>query len=105
MIPQPLAVCLGVAALLFGLGLLMALLRRNALLALLGVEFMLSAVNINFVAFWRHGGLAASMDGIVFTIFVMAIAAAEVAVGLAMVIALHRHFKTIRLDRINRLHG
>ncbi len=96
--------CLVLGALMFGLGLTAVFTRRNAILALIGIELMLNAANLNFVAFWRHlhpGDVAAP----VFVMFSMAVAAAEAAVGLALVFAIHRHHRTARLDRITRLHG
>lgn len=96
--------CLVLSALMFGLGLTAAFTRRNTILVLIGVELMLNAANINFVAFWRHSH-PADIAGPVFVMFSMAVAAAEAAVGLALVFAIHRHYRTARLDRINRLKG
>ena len=64
---------------------------------------MLNAANLNFIAFWRFGPHPEALSGIMFAIFVIGVAAAEAAVGLALIIAIHRHFKTCDLDRINRL--
>jgi NADH-quinone oxidoreductase subunit K len=96
--------CLVLSALMFGLGLTAAFTRRNTILVLIGVELMLNAANINFIAFWRHA-YPADIAGPVFVMFSMAVAAAEAAVGLALVFAIHRHYHTARLDRINRLKG
>ena len=93
------------AALLFSIGLAGALTRRNAILVLIGIELMLNAANLNFIAFWRYGPHAATGTGVVFVIFAIAVAAAEAAVGLALVIAVHRHRQTIRLQEANSLKG
>lgn len=102
---SPLERCLVVAALLFGIGLAGALTRRNAILVLAGIELMLTAVNLNLVAFWRYGGHAPSAAGPVFVLFVIAVAAAETAVGLALIIALFRHRRTVQLDEADELRG
>ncbi len=96
----PLAWYLFLAAALFSIGLYGVLARKNAIAILLGVELMLNAVNINLVAFWRYG-TNANMAGQVFAIIVFAVAAAEVAVGLALVISLYRRRKTIIADEID----
>lgn len=91
-----------VGALLFAIGLVGVLTRRNALILFMCVELMLNAVNLTFVALGRlHGGTA----GQAFVVFVMTVAAAEAAVGLAIVIAVFRHFGTVDLDRISLLRG
>jgi len=90
----PLSWYLILAAALFSIGLFGVLVRRNAVAILLGVELMLNAVNINLVAFWRYGDLA-SMAGQVFAIIVFAVAAAEVSVGLALVISVYRRRNTV----------
>lgn len=94
---------LALAALLFCVGFAGVLIRRNVILALIGVEFMLNAANLNFMAFWRHGSQAGSMNGMMFVVFSIAVAAAEAAVGLALVIALYRHLRTARMDQMNTL--
>ena len=94
-----------VSALLFSVGLAGALTRRNAILVLVGVELMLNAANLNFIAFWRYGANPEISTGIIFVIFSIGIAAAEAAVGLALIIAIYRHYRTIRLDRIDSLKG
>lgn len=94
-----------VSALLFSVGLAGALTRRNAILVLIGVELMLNAANLNFIAFWRYGANPEIATGIIFVVFSIGIAAAEAAVGLALIIAVYRHYKTIRLDRIDSLKG
>ena len=101
---NPLHGYLLLAALLFSIGLAGALTRRNAILVLVGIELMLNAANLNFVAFWKFGAVPAA-DGYIFVLFSIAIAAAESAVGLALVILIYRHFKTTNLDQTNRLQG
>jgi NADH-quinone oxidoreductase subunit K len=90
-----------VSAILFTLGVVGVLLRRNAIVIFMCVEVMLNAVNLTFVALSRQLGL----DGQVFVFFVMTVAAAEAAVGLAIIIALYRHRDTVNLDNINLLRG
>ena len=103
---SPLQLCLLVSSALFCIGLVGALARSNTILVLLGIELMLNAANLNFIAFWRYGsGGAAPATGVIFVIFSIAVAAAEAAVGLALVIAVYRHQKNIRLQDANRLKG
>ena len=90
-----------VSAMLFSIGVVGVLLRRNAIIIFMCVELMLNAVNLTFVALSRQLGL----DGQVFVFFVMTVAAAEAAVGLAIIIALYRHRDTVNLDHINLLRG
>lgn len=90
---------------LFCIGLTAALARSNTILVLLGLELMLNAACINFIAFWRFGPNPAPASGIIFVLFAIAVAAAEAAVGLALVIAIYRHQKNIRLQEANRLKG
>lgn len=101
----PLANYLIVAALLFSVGLAGALARRNAVLVLIGLELMLNAANLNFIAFWRFSPHAEGLGGLMFAIFSIAVAAGEVAVGLALVIAIYRHRHTAQLDRLDSLKG
>jgi NADH:ubiquinone oxidoreductase subunit K len=101
----PLAAYLLLAALLFAIGLAGALTRRNALLVLIGIELMLNAANLNFIAFWRFGPHPEALTGLMFAIFSIAVAAAEAAVGLGLVIQIYRHLKTADLDQINRMKG
>lgn len=96
----PLSWFLILSAGLFSIGLFGVLSRRNAIAILLGVELMLNAVNVNLVAFWRYGDLA-QMAGQVFAIIVFAVAAAEVAVGLALIISVYRRRNTVVADDIN----
>jgi NADH-quinone oxidoreductase subunit K len=102
---SPLNTCLLISALLFSIGLAGAVTRRNAILALVGIELMLNAANLNFIAFWRYGAHPEALTGVLFVIFSIAIAAAEAAVGLALIIAIYRHFKTSNLDEVKELKG
>ena len=79
--------------------------RRNAIAVLIGIELMLNSVNINLVAFWRYGENIDQLAGQVFSIFVIAIAAAEAAVGLALIISVYRSRNTINLDEFDTLQG
>ena len=101
----PLQTCLLFSAALFSVGLIAALSRSNTILVLLGIELMLNAANVNFIAFWRYGPSPAPATGVMFVVFAIAVAAAEAAVGLALVIAVYRHQKTIRLQEASRLKG
>jgi len=98
----PLSWILILSALLFSIGLFGVLARRNAIAILLGVELMLNAVNINLVAFWRYLD-PVQMTGQVFAIIVFAVAAAEVAVGLALVISVYRNRKTVVADDLDMM--
>jgi len=87
---------------LFGIGTLGVLTRRNAILVLMSIELMLNAANLNFIAFaWSRPDVA----GQVFAMFVICVAAGEVAVGLAILIALYRQRDTIRVDELDVLRG
>jgi NADH-quinone oxidoreductase subunit K len=101
----PLAGYLILSALLFSVGLAGALTRRNAILVLIGIELMLNAANLNFIAFWRFGAHPEALTGILFVLFSIGVAAAEAAVGLALVIAIYRHYRTANVDEVNRLKG
>jgi len=94
-----------VSAALFCIGLLAALSRRHAIFILIGIEMMLAAAGLNFIAFWRFGPQPAPPTGVMVTIFAIAIAAAEAAVGLALVIAVYRHYRTTNVDQIDQLKG
>ncbi|MEO8083126.1 MAG: NADH-quinone oxidoreductase subunit NuoK [Ardenticatenales bacterium] len=99
-----------VAAALFSIGLFGALSRRNAVGVLMGIELMLNGANVNAVAFWRYtgpssGGGLTGMDGQVFAIMVIALAAAEAAVGLALIISIYRSQQTVLLEDFTSLHG
>ncbi len=94
-----------ISSALFCLGLLAALSRRHAIFILIGIEMMLSAANINFVAFWRFAPQPQPPTGVMVAIFAISIAAAEAAVGLALVIAVYRHYRTTNVDQLNQLKG
>ncbi|MGQ9628323.1 MAG: NADH-quinone oxidoreductase subunit NuoK [Anaerolineae bacterium] len=98
----PLTWYLIVAAALFCIGLYGALARRNAIGILMGIELMLNAVNINLVAFWRYI-TPELLTGQVFAIFVITIAAAEAAVGLALILAIYRSRDTVVIEEIDML--
>ncbi|MER2600617.1 MAG: NADH-quinone oxidoreductase subunit NuoK [Caldilineales bacterium] len=100
----PLSWYLLLAAALFSIGLYGALARRNAIGVLMGIELILNAVNINLVAFNRYI-VPQQVSGQIFAIFVLAIAAAEAAVGLALIIAIYRSRATVNLDEIDLLKG
>ena len=98
----PLSWYLIFSAALFSIGLFGALSRRNLVAILLGIELMLNSVNVNLVAFWRYGDVT-NITGQVFTIIVFAVAAAEVAVGLALVLSVYRKRNTVLADEIDML--
>ena len=98
----PLNWFLVLAAALFSIGLYGVLSRRHAIGILMGIELMLNAVNINLVAFWRYID-PAKITGQIFAIFVFTVAAAEVAVGLALVIAIYRNRDTVIVEEIDLL--
>jgi len=98
----PLSWYLLFAAALFCIGLFGVLSRKNAVAILMGIELMLNAVNVNLIAFWRY--LApAGIAGQAFAIMVFAVAAAEVAVGLALIISVYRRHDTVAADEIDML--
>ena len=105
MMSAPLSHYLVLSALLFCVGFAGAVSRRSAILVLIGVELMLNAANLNFIAFWRYGDNPQAVTGVMFVLFSIAIAAAEAAVGLALVIAIYRRRKTTRLDAMDSLKG
>lgn len=98
----PLTWYLLVAAALFCIGLYGALARRNAVAILMGIELMLNAVNINLVAFWRYLG-PEKATGQAFAIFVFAVAAAEAAVGLALIISIYRNRRMVDVENVDSL--
>lgn len=102
---NPLQLCLLISSALFCIGLVGALSRSNTILVLLGIELMLNAANLNFIAFWRFSPAPSPAAGVIFVIFAIAVAAAEAAVGLALVIAVYRHQQNIRLQEATRLKG
>lgn len=119
MSPIPMWWYLVVAAALFSIGLFGTVTRKNAVNVLMGIELMLNAVNLNAVAMWRYvtptvegtssagasGAYLASVEGQIFALFVIALAAAEAAVGLALVLAIYRSRQTVELDQLNLLSG
>jgi NADH-quinone oxidoreductase subunit K len=96
----PLAGCLLVSSMLFAVGLAGALTRKSTILVLVGIELMLNAANLNFVAFWRFGPHATGSTGMIFGLFSIGVAAAEAAVGLALILAVYRHTKTTELNQL-----
>lgn len=90
------------SAALFCIGLFGVLARRNIIVMFMGLELMLNAVIVNLIAFWRYGDVA-NLEGWVFALIVFAVAAAEAAAGLAIVISVYRRRKTIFADEINLL--
>ena len=101
----PLPGYLILSAFLFAIGLGGALTRRNAIIVLIGIELMLNSANLNFIAFWRFSEHPESLTGIMFVIFSIGVAAAEAAVGLALIIAIYRHYKTTNVDEVNSMKG
>jgi NADH-quinone oxidoreductase subunit K len=93
------------SALLFAIGLAGALTRRNAIIVLIGIELMLNAANLNFIAFWRYSEHPEALTGVMFVIFSIGIAAAEATVGLALIISIYRHYKTTNVDQIDSMKG
>lgn len=91
------------SAVVFSLGLYCVLTRRNALGILMGIELILNSANINYVAFARYG--QTGYDGQIFSIFVIMLAAAEAAIGLAIVLGIYQAFETIDVDATDRLRG
>ena len=100
----PLSWYLILAAALFSVGLFGALSRRNAVAILLGIELMLNAVNINLIAFWRYMS-PTEVNGLAFTAFVIVIAAAEAAVGLAIIISVYRSRHSVVPEEADLLKG
>ena len=89
------------SGLLFSFGVFAILTRRNAIMVLMGVELVLNAANINFVAFSRY--VTTSLDGHVVAIFVIILAAAEAAIMLAIILNIYQNFNTVNVDEINQL--
>lgn len=100
--PIPLSWYLSLAAGLFSIGLYGVLARRNAVAILMGIELMLNAVTINLVAFWRYLN-PASATGQVFVVMVFAVAAAEAAVGLALIISIYRRRESVIAEEMDLL--
>lgn len=93
---------LGLSAILFVIGVLGVLIRRNTLVMFMSIELMLNSANLVFIAFSR---LYQSVNGQVFVFFVMAVAAAEVAIGLALIVAVFKIKKSVDIDQLNSLKG
>ena len=100
----PLAHYLILSAVLFSIGLFGVITRRNAIIVLIGIEILMNAANINLIAFWRYSD-GTQLTGQMFTLFGIAIAAAEVAVGLAIVLAIYRAHRSINVSEIDALKG
>jgi NADH-quinone oxidoreductase subunit K len=100
----PLGYYLGLSAVLFAIGLAGALTRKNAIIVLMGIEIMFNAGILNLIAFWRYMQFATPTPQM-FAIFAIAIAAAESTIGLALVIAVYRHYRSIDMDEIRTLKG
>ena len=98
----PVQYYIGLSALLFTLGALGVLIRRNAIVIFMSIELMLNAANLAFVAFATASN---SMDGQIYVFFVIAVAAAEVAVGLALIVEIFRTKHNINIDQLNSLQG
>lgn len=98
----PLAYPVGLSALLFTIGVTGVLIRRNTLMLFMCIELMLNAANIAFIAFARSFG---QLDGQIFVFFVIAVAAAEVAIGLALIVAIFRTRGSTEVDDLNTLQG
>jgi NADH:ubiquinone oxidoreductase subunit K len=100
----PLSFYLLLAAAMFCIGLFGALARRNAIAILIGIELMLNAVNINLLAFWRYivpANETTALAGQIFVLFVITLAAAEAAIGLALVIAIYRSRDTVNVEDVD----
>ena len=98
----PLEHVIFLSIIIFSIGIMGVLLRKNAIIIFMSIELMLNAVNLSFVGFSRYYN---SVDGQVFVFLVMTLAAAEVAVGLAIIVALFRNKQTIKIDEMNILRG
>lgn len=96
----PISNYLVLSALLFSVGLAVVLTKRNAIVVLMGIELMLNAANLNLVAFSRNDP---NLQGQMFGLFVVVVAAAEAAVALAIVLKVYEHFRTIHVDELNEL--
>jgi len=90
-----------IAAILFSLGLFGVITRRNGVAVLMGIELILNAANLNFLAFAKYGGM--NITGHIFALFVIIMAAAEAAVALAIIINIYNNFRTINIDDVREL--
>jgi len=104
MTATPLSWILLLSAAMFAIGLFGALSRKSAIGVLIAIEIMLNAANINLIAFWRYLHMP-SLTGQMFVLFSITVAGAEVALGLAIIIAVYRHMRTIHVDEITELKG
>ena len=98
----PLSHCLLLSAVLFTLGVIGVFIRRSAIVIFMCIELMLNSVNLAFIAFARQNQ---TLDGQLIVLFVMTVAAAEAAIGLAIILAIYRKRKTLNVDEINLLKG
>jgi NADH-quinone oxidoreductase subunit K len=104
----PLSWFLYFASASFAIGLFGVLVRRNAIAVLMAIEIMLNATNVNLIAFWRYGPAAPAegpLTGVMMAVFVITIAAAEVAVGIGMILLCYRRWKAADIDRYDSLVG
>jgi len=97
----PTSYFLVVSAIMFSIGVMGVLIRRNGIVIFMSIELMVNAVNLTFIAYARELG---SLHGLLWVFFIMAIAAAEAAVGLAIFISMYRHRETIEVDEANLMH-
>ncbi|MCX7713623.1 MAG: NADH-quinone oxidoreductase subunit NuoK [Chthoniobacterales bacterium] len=102
---MPLQFYLYLSAFLFSIGIGLALSRKNSILILAGIELILAAANLNFLAFWKHSSFLEDPSAPLFALFVIAIAASEAALGLALIIHLYRHTGSTSADSSNQLQG
>ena len=100
---MPAILLLSLSAFVFGVGWVVVLTKQHAIFMLIGIELMLNAANLNLIAFSSFDPLA--LQGQIFAIFVITVAAAEVAVGLAIVVSVYRYFQTTDLDKFKTLNG
>jgi NADH-quinone oxidoreductase subunit K len=100
-----LLILLAVSAVLFSFGLVACLTRQNAIMVLIGIEMMMGAANLNFLTFWKFSAHPGDLTGVMFAIFSIAVAAAEAAVGIAIIILVHRRIKSANVDDANQLKG
>ncbi len=96
----PLLHYLIISSILFSIGVAIVITKRNIIVVLVGIELILNAANINFVAFSAQDSM---LRGQIFTLFIMVISAAEAAVALAIIVQVYKHFKTSNLDELNKL--
>jgi NADH-quinone oxidoreductase subunit K len=101
----PLGYYLVFTAVLFVIGLCGALTRKNAIAVLISIEIMFNSAILNFIVFWHYKHHAVALTGQMFAIFAIAVAAAESAIGLALVIAVYRHYRNVNLEEMTALKG